>query len=242
MLPIVAVNFATTWDGKVSTRKFTPANFSSKRDKHRLLEIRATGDALLVGKNTVANDNMSMGLPDEALRARRIRRKQAPWPLRVIVSNSGRIDPSWKIFQHDFSPIVIYSTTGMPAATRLKLAGKAVVHLHGSPRVDLKKMLRHLRTHYKVKRLVCEGGPSLFRALLEKNLVNEINLTLCPLVFGGEKAPTLTGLPHSFLPRTVSCKLLKTEVIGSECFLRYRVIPVAKSRLPSKPVSGRSNH
>ena len=215
-----------TWDGKVSTRNFTPADFTSRRDKHRLLEIRATGDAILVGKNTVANDNMSMGLPDEKLRARRVRRKQAAWPLRVVISNSGHIDTSWKIFQQDFSPVIIYSTTQMPAATQSALAGKAQVHvhLHDKPAVDLKKMLCHLRAHYKVKRLVCEGGPSLFRALLTANLVQEINLTLSPRIFGGSKAPTLTGLPGDFFLAAIPCKLLKTETIGGECYLRYRVI------------------
>jgi len=225
LLPVVAVNFAMTWDGKVSTHNFTPADFTSKHDKHRLLEIRATGDALLVGKNTIAKDNMSMGLPDESLRAGRVRRGQPAWPLRVVVSNSGRIDPAWKIFQHDFSPVIIYSTTQMLARAQSALAGKAILHLHDTPKVDLKKMLRHLRSHYKVKRLVCEGGPSLFRALLSENLVQEINLTLSPRIFGGKDAPTLTGQPHGFLPRSIACKLLKTETIGGECYLRYRVIP-----------------
>jgi len=222
-LPEVGVNFALTWDGRVSTRKFTPADFSSEKDKRRLLEIRATGDALLVGRNTVANDNMSMGLPDESLRALRVRHGRAPFPIRVIISNSGRIDFSWKIFQHDFSPIIIYSTTRMSAEAQSVLKGKAGLHLHDAPVVDLKKMLRHLREHYEVRSVICEGGPSLFRSLLAKNLVDEINLTLCPLVFGGAGAPTLTGLAGDFLPRAVSCKLTGMEVIGGECFLRYSV-------------------
>jgi riboflavin-specific deaminase-like protein len=223
-LPTVVVNFAVTWDGKISTRNFTPADFSSKRDKHRLLEIRATGDALLVGANTIKNDNMSMGLPDAALRKERAHRKQAPYPIRVLASNSGRIDPELQVFQHDFSPIIIYSTTQMPDEAQTALAQKATLHLQEGKRVDLKNMLLHLRTHYKVKRLVCEGGPSLFRSLLADNLVDEINLTLCPLIFGGSSAPTLTGLPDGFLPRTVSSKLVKMEVIDGECFLRYRVV------------------
>jgi riboflavin-specific deaminase-like protein len=223
ILPSVAVNFAITWDGKVSTRNFTPADFSSKRDKRHLLEIRATGDALLVGANTIKNDNMSMGLPDASLRGQRVRRGQAPWPLRVLISNSGRIDPGLRLFQLDFSPIAIYSTTQMPEQTQAALAQKAALHLHDGKKVDLEKMLLHLRSYYKVKRLICEGGPSLFRSLLARGLVDEINLTLCPLVFGGLGAPTLTGLPDGFLPRAVRCKPAGMEVIGDECFLRYRV-------------------
>ncbi len=125
--PTVAVNFAVTWDGKISTRNFTPADFSSKRDKHRLLEIRATGDALLVGANTISSDNMSMGLPDAALRAQRVRRKQTPWPLRVIITNSGRIDPALNIFQKRFfaghRDLLDHANAGK--RTQSALAGKA---------------------------------------------------------------------------------------------------------------------
>ena len=222
-LPEVAVNFALTWDGKTSTRNFTPATFSSKRDKHRLLEIRSTGDALLVGLNTIAADNMSMGLPDESLRRQRLRRKQAPFPIRVIVTNSGKIHPRLKVFQTDFSPVIIYSTERMPPRTQTALAGKAALHLHAGGTVDLRKMLRHLSECYKVKRIVCEGGPSLFRSLLAQDLVDEINLTLCPLVFGGLSAPTLTSVPGDFLPHAVHCELAKMETVNGECFLRYKV-------------------
>ncbi|HWB59133.1 MAG TPA: dihydrofolate reductase family protein [Chthoniobacteraceae bacterium] len=222
-LSSVAVNFAITWDGKVSTRNFTPADFTSSRDKRRLLEIRATGDALLVAHGTLAKDNMGMGLPDESLRRQRTRRGQAPYPLRVIISNSGRINPKLKVFQSDFSPIVIYSTTQMPPKTRTALAGKAALHLHAGGTVDLQEMLLHLRKVYEVKRLVCEGGPSLFRSLLAAGFVDEINLTLSPRIFGGAGAPTLTGPPGDFLPHSVSCKLMETKIVGDECFLRYRV-------------------
>ena len=104
------------------------------------------------------------------------------------------------------------------------LASRARLHLTDGEKVDVQQMFKHLRAHYKVKRLVCEGGAALFRSLLAANLVDEINLTLCPRIFGGEKAPTLTGLPGDFLPRTVSCKLVKMEVFGGECFLRYRLL------------------
>ena len=55
--------------------------------------------------------------------------------------------------------------------------------------------------------------------------MQEINLTLSPHIFGGTKAPTLTGPPRDFLPRAIPCKLLKSEIIGGECYLRYRVTP-----------------
>jgi riboflavin-specific deaminase-like protein len=221
--PFVTANFALTWDARISTRKGTPADFSSPRDKRRLVEIRAPCDAVLVTAKTVAADNMSMGLPDPALRAARVSRGQAPYPLRVLVTNSGRINPKLRLFEKEFSPIVIFSTTRMPAKTRAALAGKADIWLHESESVNLAAMLATLRSEYRVKRLVCEGGAQIFRALLEAGFVDELHVTFCPRIFGGVAAPTLTGVAGAFLPRSIPLRLVKMEVIDGECFLRYRV-------------------
>ena len=221
--PFVTANFALTWDGRISTRRGTPSDFSSKKDKRRLVEIRAQCDAVLVSAKTLTADNMSMGLPDAALRAARTARGQRAYPLRVLLTNSGRIDPDLRIFEKTFSPIVIFSTTRMPARTRAALAPKADVWLHESDSVNLPAMMATLRADYGVRRLVCEGGAQIFRALLTAGLVDELHLTLCPRIFGGESAPTLTSLPGAFLPASVPLALKKMEVIGGECFLRYRV-------------------
>ena len=221
--PFVTVNFAITWDGRVSTRKLTPTDFTSKRDKQRLSEIRATGDAILAGASTIAADRMTMGISEPALRSHRLGKKQAAHPLRVIVSNSGRLSPALRVFEKDFSPIVIFSTTKMPARTRAALSEKADLWLHESAAVNLPAMLATLRADYRVKRLVCEGGPRLFRSLLAAQLVDEIHLTLAPRIFGGLRAPTLTGLPGDFFPHSTRCTLREMKVVSGECFLRYRV-------------------
>ncbi len=221
--PFVTANFALTWDGRVSTRNKTATDFSSKRDKQRLLEIRATGDAVLVGRGTVVADNMAMGMPSETLREARLARGQSAYPLRVILTNSGRLDPALKVFQKRFSPIVVFSTTRMPQRIRSALARKATLHLADAAMVDLRQMLVTLRDEYGVHRVVCEGGPQLFRSLLVARLVDEIHVTFCPRIFGNEKAPTMTGPSGDFLPSSVRCKLRDMEVIGEECFLRYQV-------------------
>jgi len=141
----------------------------------------------------------------------------------VIISNKGRIDAQLKIFQSDISPIVIFSTKRMPRKNQKALQQKATLHLADADHVDLAVMLETLRNQYKVRRLACEGGPTLFRALLQKHLIDQLNLTIAPYMFGGATAPTLTGLSHKFLPASVHWSLIKMHTIENECFLTYRI-------------------
>jgi riboflavin biosynthesis pyrimidine reductase len=84
-------------------------------------------------------------------------------------------------------------------------------------------MLHRLKTEYDVRTVACEGGAALFRSLLEKDLVDQLNLTIAPYLFGGANAPTLTGLSKDFLPRSIAATLKDMRVVGDECFLTYRI-------------------
>jgi riboflavin-specific deaminase-like protein len=211
-----------TADGKVTTRTLAPVDFTSREDKQHLFRQRALADAVLIGHTSLKQDNVRLGLPTE-LQEVRIKRGQSPCPVRVIVSNKGRIDDRLKIFQSDISRIIIFSTKRMPPKYRKALENKATLHLSDAEHVDLPIMLATLRNKYNVRRLACEGGPTLFRALLERSLIDQLNLTIAPYMFGGAKAPTLTGLSKEFLPKSVHCSLLDMRIIGDECFLTYRV-------------------
>lgn len=219
--PRVIANFALTADGKVSTRNLTPTGFTSKTDKRRLLEIRSLGDAVLAGARTVKTDRMSMRITAEDLRRQRSATGKSPEPLRVIVSNSGAVDLSWKVFQTPGAPILVFSGAGMSLGARASVAQHADLWIFDTPEVDLAAMLQILRSDYQVRTVVCEGGPRLFRKLLEIGAVNELHLTWTPLIFGGVKAPTLLGVPDKFLPATIRCRLRDMRVQGDECFLTY---------------------
>jgi 2,5-diamino-6-(ribosylamino)-4(3H)-pyrimidinone 5'-phosphate reductase len=220
--PFVVATFAMTVDGKVTTKNFGPVDFTSREDKLHLFRQRALADAVLIGHTSLKRDNVRLGLPVDLQQAR-TRRKQTPAPLRVIVSNKGRIDSQLNIFQSTTSPILIFSTTRMPKKTQAALKAKATLHLTESDAIDLAAMLGSLRTKYNVRRLACEGGPTLFRALLERDLIDQLNLTIAPYMFGGANAPTLTGLSRKFLPASVHCSLIDMRTIGDECFLTYRI-------------------
>src|SRR5215467_14422929 len=158
--PFVYATFAMTADGKVTTKNFGPVDFTSREDKLHLFRQRALADAVLIGHTSLKRDNVRLGLPAE-LQELRIKRGEARCPLRVIVSNKGRIDNRLKIFQSDISPIIIYSTKGMPRKNQEPLRKRAILHLTKADQVDIAAMLEILRREYNVRTLACEGGPTL---------------------------------------------------------------------------------
>jgi riboflavin biosynthesis pyrimidine reductase len=111
----------------------------------------------------------------------------------------------------------------MPVRIINLLAPLSDLYLHLAPKVNLRAMLLTLQEDYAVRRVVCEGGGTLLRALLEDDLVDELHVTFCPRVFGGRKAPTLTGAAGDFLPHSAFLRLIDFEPINGELFTRWRV-------------------
>src|SRR5438034_8767127 len=75
--PFVSATFAMTVDGKITTRDFTPVDFTSREDKLHLFGQRARADAVMIGHSTLKHDNVRLGLPED-LREARIKRGLTP--------------------------------------------------------------------------------------------------------------------------------------------------------------------
>src|SRR6266566_6832862 len=118
--PFVVATFAMTADGKVTTRTLAPVDFTSREDKLHLFRQRALADAVLLGHTSLKRDNVRLGIPSDLQQAR-INRKKNPAPLRVIISNKGRISSRLNIFQTKISPNLIFSTKRMPKKTQAAL-------------------------------------------------------------------------------------------------------------------------
>jgi riboflavin-specific deaminase-like protein len=213
--PFVLAHFAITADGRINT----PAQLASRTDRRRLQETRAAADAVLAGRGTAEADNMNMGLSAKDLRESRKANGRSPVPLRVMVSNSGHVDLDGRVFSYSASPLVVFSTSRMPESMRTGVARRADLFLFPGETVDLPGALQILRADFGVKRLVCEGGGTLLRALAEGNLVDGIRLTVAPKVLGGSSAPTLTGLPADFLKAPRAFRIIRQSVEGNECVL-----------------------
>ena len=191
-LPFVFVNMAMTADGKIATANRAVHSFGSKRDLEHLYELRATADAVMCSARTVEISQSILGTGGEKFRKLRLKNGLAEYNLRVIVSGSGSIDLAAEIFKKRFSPIIVL-TTERASAEKLKLLRELAddVKVFGETEINFHAALIWLRTKWNVKRLLCEGGGELNDAMFRAGLVDEINLTICPKIFGGRGAPTI---------------------------------------------------
>ena len=211
---------AMTADGKIATANRVIHSFGSTRDLEHLYELRATADAILCGARTVEISEATLGNGGEKYRRRRLKNGLPEYPLRVLVSGSGSIDPSAKIFQKHFSPVVILTTERAPAKRLAVLRSLAdEVKICGKKEVDFRAALRWLRSEWKINRLLCEGGGELNDALFRAGLVDEVHTTICPKIFGGRTAPTITdGIGVSRLALAWPGKLRSAQNFKGELF------------------------
>jgi riboflavin-specific deaminase-like protein len=223
-LPFVFLNVAMTADGKIApaNRHFEP--FAGPRDREHLLELRATADAVMAGARTVDLDRVNLGAGPVKYRRRRLRRGLAEQNLRVIVSGAGTINPKAEIFRHRFSPIIILASELIAEKRLRRLQSLAdEVKVIGKTEIDFPAALRWLCAKWKVKRLLCEGGGELNAALFAAGLVDELNLTISPVILGGRTAPTLADGPGvKRLAEAARLRLASMKRVGDDLFLVYR--------------------
>jgi riboflavin-specific deaminase-like protein len=223
-IPFLFVNMAMTADGKIATANRAVSSFGSEADKRHLLELRATADAVMAGARTVDSNEVNMGPGPARYRQARRRRGLAEYNLRIIVTRSASVDPKAHIFTKQFSPVIVLTTERAPKrrVAALRKLG-AHVRICGRDRIDWPETLRWLRREWKIHRLLCEGGGELNDELFRGGFVDELHLTVCPLLFGGRTAPTISdGKGAERLADATMFELRSMKRVGDELFLVYR--------------------
>jgi len=200
--PRISTNLAISADGKISPTPPRPSGWTSGEDHARLLKLRENADALLVGRGTLESDRMTLTVPGKARQ-----------PLRCIVSQSGKIEPTHPIFGKSGGDIHLLVTGEFAGLVNPQLT------LH---RQTLLEFIHQLAADFQVKQLHCEGGGQLIRALAELDVIDEFHLTLAGhTLFGGLGAITATGTPAEYLPKSLAFEITHFEPVAGECFLRY---------------------
>jgi len=223
--PSVVVNMAMTADGKIATSNRAVTSFGSPRDLRNLYRLRSTADAILCGARTVEQSHATLGNGGDEFRRRRLRAGLAEFPLRVVVSGSGSISPDAELWSHRFSPIVLFVTER--ARPRHQQLAKRADHVWycGIREIDFAQALKRLTADFGVRRLMVEGGGEVNDALFRAGLVDELHLTVCPFLFGGRDAPSISdGQGFNRLADAAPFRLRSCRQLGDELFLVYDAV------------------
>jgi riboflavin-specific deaminase-like protein len=213
--PYTYVNMVATVDGRV-TLDGRSAALGDDADMQTLLELRTLADAVLIGGGTLRAEGYDRLVRDEERRARRRDAGQAEDPLAVVLSRG--LDLPWDagLFAAPAQPVVVYTEAAGDAPE--VAAPVEVVRL---PEATPATALADLRAARGVRALLCEGGPTLNRALLAARLVDELFLTVAPLLVAGEADRGIVAGPLLDAPGRLRLRHVLRH--GDELLLRYAV-------------------
>jgi riboflavin biosynthesis pyrimidine reductase len=230
--PRVVANFVSTIDGVVAIPALERSNRliadASEADRFVMALLRACAGAVLVGSGTLQGSPHAVWTPEraypeaaEALAELRRRLGRPAVPELAVVTGSGMLDPAHPAFERG---ALVLTTDGGAAALAGRLpAASEIVGLGEGSTVDLRRALALLRERGNDLVLV-EAGPHLFGSLAAERLVDELFLTVSPLLAGRTEGQARLGLVEAIelLPDTrLGGRLLGVRRSGEHLFLRY---------------------
>ncbi|WBC14776.1 pyrimidine reductase family protein [Micromonospora sp. WMMA1998] len=178
--PHLRVNFVASADGAVTLDGYS-AGLSGEPDKRVFGLLRMLCDGLLVAAGTLRHEGYRAVRLSAERRAWRRERGLAEFPTLVVVSGSLDLDPAQACFADAPVRPLVLTRSGAEAPTGLTEVADLL--RYGDERVDLAAGLAELRRR-GLGQVLCEGGPHLFGALTAADLVDELCLTVAPLLAG----------------------------------------------------------
>jgi riboflavin biosynthesis pyrimidine reductase len=134
------------------------------------------------------------------------------------VSRSGAIPVEIPLFNEPAARIVVFAPTGAAPAVEKCTSAVTLVELEPDA-LTLPNVMRALWSDFGVNSLLCEGGPTVFTALVRDRLVDELWLTLAAKLTGGGAGPSITNGPE--LPELRELQLIWALERERTLFLRY---------------------
>jgi len=179
----VILNAAMSIDGKISTRKNDSA-ISSKLDLVRVHKLRSTVDGLMIGISTVLEDDPMLNVRYSTTGKKN--------PTRIIIDSKARIPLNSRIIESSNKIQTIIAVTHDASSRKIKEIQKkgALVLVYGNGKVNLRNLFQQLEK-MGLKKIIVEGGGEINWSVLKLGLVDELVVTISPVVIGGRDAITL---------------------------------------------------
>ena len=213
----VILNAAMSIDGKISTRKNDSA-ISSKLDLVRVHKLRSTVDGIVIGISTVLEDDPMLNVRYSTTGMKN--------PTRIIIDSKARIPLNSRIIDSSNKIQTIIAVTHNASSRKINEIQKkgAQVLVYGNGKVNLRNLFQQLEK-MGLKKIIVEGGGEINWSVLRLGLVNELVVTISPVVIGGRDAKTLVeGKGFTNISDGIKMKLSNTIIQNkNEIVLFYKL-------------------
>lgn len=214
------VVLAMSADGKITDRDRTAARFSSPDDLAHLETVVAAADGVLFGAGTLRAYGTCLSVQQPELIAQRQVQHQPLQPVQIVCSYTGNLDPQLRFFRQSVPRWLLTSPAG---AQRWQPPGEAFEQIlpnltTPTPWLNILQRLKAM----DIERLAVLGGGTLIAGLVEQDVVDELYLTVCPLLLGGQGTPTPVDGQGLKADLALRLRLVQTRTSNDEVFLHYR--------------------
>lgn len=198
--PFIACKIATTLDGKIATYTGESKWITEKDTRNWVHEQRAKYDAIMIGSNTLLNDDPLLtcrlpGLEDRS-------------PIRLIIDSQEKLKKEHNIAK-TADQIKTWVITNNEVKEKIKNINYLVVNSNNAGKVCLKDMALKLVTEAKITRLLVEGGGILITELLKHNLIDRLTICRSGKILGNDATPFVNNLGFEFINKCYKFKKVK---------------------------------
>lgn len=223
--PWLRANMVSTVDGAARSPDGLSAGISSDADRRVFGRLRGLADVVLAGAGTVRQEGYRPAQVKPEFAERRRESGQTPVPAIAVLSRSLGLDLTSSLFTDATMRTIVITTESSDAESRARTAEVADVIVAGDDDVDVVAALDALHAR-GLMRVHAEGGPTLLGELAARGLLDELLLTVSPVLAGGVYADRsevhriLAGSVLDDAPRSVHLHHLLED--DGTLFLSYR--------------------
>jgi diaminohydroxyphosphoribosylaminopyrimidine deaminase / 5-amino-6-(5-phosphoribosylamino)uracil reductase len=175
--PYVTMKFASSLDGKIATHTGDSKYITGEEARRWVHRERDDHDAIMVGINTILNDNPMLTARDPLGRT----------PTKIIVDSKGRLPADARLFE-DIENGVIVLTTSAGAESIRPREGVRIVKADGNNgRVNLTEAMQRLG-ELGLNTIFLEGGSQLNGSMMDRGLIDRVAGFIAPVLLGGKNS------------------------------------------------------
>jgi 5-amino-6-(5-phosphoribosylamino)uracil reductase len=219
--PYVILKSCMSLDGYIDDLSDQRLVLSNQKDLEEQDRIRASCDAILVGAETIRKDNPKLLIRSESLQQERINQGKPAQPVKVTLTNSGKLDPQSNFFTAGNAEKFIFCPNNISPNLKAIFQSKAKI-IEFEQTINPEQILLKLKD-LGIERLLIEAGSILASSFLSTNLVSELHVSIAPFMLGQNGAARFVNPENLYNHQNNPMKLSKVEIMDDLVLLIYKL-------------------